>query len=194
MKLRYLPGQTPLDPDEASGLIPDHITTQNDLNEWEAANIVKAREWLYSARLDDVLDEGFCLELHRCMFCDTWNWAGKFRRSDKNIGSDWRSIAVALRNLYEDVDYWIAHGTYGMDETAARFHHRLVAIHPFANGNGRHARMSADALLLIRGAEAFSWGQDAELGVDGNIRANYIRALKAADESDIGPLLAFARS
>ncbi len=193
MELTWQPGQTPLDADEAAALLPKHLTTQADLDEWEAMNIGAAMQWLAAARRLDVLSEGFCLGLHRRMFCDTWKWAGKFRQSDKNIGVDWRLVALRVRDLHDDTRYWTEHGTFPLDEVAARFHHRLVSIHPFANGNGRHARLAADALLRAHGAPAFTWG-GAHLANAGDARVRYIAALRAADGGNADPLLAFVRS
>ncbi|MBD5804148.1 Adenosine monophosphate-protein transferase NmFic [Azoarcus sp. Aa7] len=193
LELDTSPGQTPLDPDEAAGLIAKHITTQGDLNEWEQANILEAIKWLATKRHREVLTEGFCRELHKRMFGKTWKWAGQFRRSDKNIGVDWRHVAVRLRALFDDTRYWFEHGVYSTDEAAVRFHHRLVVVHPFPNGNGRHARMMTDVLLKASGAPPFSWGGQNLVG-PGEARTRYLDALRAADAGDIGPLTKFVRS
>jgi len=190
----HAPGATPPDPDEASALVPTHITTQGELNEWEQQNILEAGAWLRrAARRHEVLSEKFARELHKRMFRRTWKWAGTFRRSDKNIGVDWRQIEVQLHDLLGDVKYQIEHATYPLDEIAARFHHRLVSIHPFPNGNGRHARMMADTLLTKQGAVPFTWGR-ADLMAEGAARQAYLNALRAADAGDFAPLLAFVRS
>lgn len=188
----HAPGATPLDPDEAGGLIPSHISTQAQLNEWEEANILEARRWVFARRRRDVLTEEFARELHRRMFDKTWKWAGDFRRSGKNIGVDSRQISTRLRDLLDDARYWIEHRTYPIDEIAARFHHRLVSIHPFANGNGRHARLMADVLLVQADAPPFTWG--SKTLVTGAERETYIAVLHAADAGDIKPLLRFSRS
>lgn len=192
LNLLYPDGATPLDPDEADGLIPRHITTHADLNEWEAANILKAQQWLYSRRRTGVLSEDFCIALHRRMFAETWGWAGSFRRSDKNIGCDWRYVGVKLRDLLNDARYWLERGTYSTDEAAARFHHRLVAIHCFPNGNGRHARLMTDALLREVGALPFSWGH-GDLIAANTVRHQYLDALSTADRGDLSKLFAFVR-
>ena len=186
------PGATPLDGDELASLIPGHITTQGELNEWEQLNIVQGESWARKQR-KDVLDDGFMRRLHRQMFGETWRWAGEFRKSDKNVGVDWLRIAVELRNLRDDVRFQIEHGSLPPDEIAVRFHHRLVAIHPFPNGNGRHARLMADLLLERLGQPRFTWGC-RDLANPGELRQRYIAALQAADARDIAPLLAFARS
>lgn len=192
LNLIYPDGATPLDPDEANGLIPRHITTHADLNEWEAANILKAQQWLYSRRRTGVLSEEFCVALHRRMFAETWRWAGSFRRTDKNIGCDWRYVGMRLRDLFDDTRYWLAHNTFPHDEAATRFHHRLVAIHCFPNGNGRHARMMTDALLREIGETPFTWGK-CDLITANSARRQYLTALVAADNGDISQLLIFVR-
>jgi Fic-DOC domain mobile mystery protein B len=192
VNLVYPPGATPLDPDERAGLIPGHITTQGELNEWEQLNIVQGENWARKQR-KDILDEGFLRRLHQRMFGETWKWAGEFRKSDKNIGVDWLKIGVELKKLLDDTQYQIEHASYPPDEIAARFHHRLVAIHPFPNGNGRHARLMADLLAERLGRPRFTWGRQNLLDA-GDTRKRYIAALQAADARDMAPLLAFARS
>ena len=192
INLDYAPGATPLDADELASLIPGHITTQGELNEWEQLNIVQGDTWARKQR-KEILDEGFLRRLHQQMFGQTWRWAGTFRKSDKNIGVDWLRIGVEVKNLLDDVRYQVEHNSLPPDEIAVRFHHRLVAIHPFPNGNGRHARLMADLLAERLGRPRFTWGS-ASL-VDANeTRQRYIAALQAADARDIAPLLAFARS
>lgn len=190
--LVYPPGATPLDADELACLIPSHITTQGELNEWEQLNIEHGETWAQRQR-KEILNEEFVRELHRHMFDETWNWAGKFRTSNKNIGVEWPQVGVRLHDLLEDVRYQIDNAVYSPDEIAVRFHHRLVAIHPFPNGNGRHARMMADLLIRKLGQPRFSWGK-ANLTDPSDMRKRYIAALQAADNGDIGQLLAFARS
>ncbi|HEX8430598.1 MAG TPA: mobile mystery protein B [Longimicrobium sp.] len=135
----------------------------------------------------------FVVLVHERMFDRTWRWAGQFRRTERNIGVDPRAIAVELRNLLDDAAYWLDEGTYPDDEAAARLHHRMVAIHPFPNGNGRHARMIADAFLVKKGVPRFTWGSGKLLETS-DIRRCYITALRAADAHDIEPLLHFVRS
>ena len=192
VRLDYPPGATPLDADELASLIPGHIATQGQLNEWEQLNIVQGERWARKQR-KEILDEGFLRRLHQRMFGETWKWAGEFRKSDKNIGVNWLLIGVELRKLLDDARYQVEHGSFPADEIALRFHHRLVSIHPFPNGNGRHARTMADLLVERLGQPRFSWGSQGL--VDANdTRKDYIAALQAADARDIAPLLAFARS
>ena len=183
---------TPLTEEELAGLIPSYVTLRPELNEVEQANILEAEEWAFT-RERDVLDEGFLKNLHKRMFGRVWKWAVTLRRSEKNIGVDAYQISVDLRKLLDDCRFWIEHETHEPDEIAARFHHRLVLIHPFPNGNGRHARTAADLLLVRLGRPRFTWGR-ANLVSAGKNRTTYIAALHAADKHDIAPLLAFVRS
>lgn len=184
------PGATPLDPDEIAGLIPAAVTTQEQLNLWESENILAAEAWVAGLRRMDVLDDAFVRTLHRRMFDRTWRWAGTFRMTEKNIGIAPEAIAPALRNLLEDVRMQVATKAMPAEEIAARFHHRLTRIHPFANGNGRHARMTTDLLLRQLGVEPFAWGR-GDLVHAGDERSAYVAALRAADARDFAPLFAF---
>lgn len=193
MKFEYPNGATPLDPDEASGLLPAHITTHAQLNEWEHANILEAEKWAFARRHTHFLAMPFCTKLHEKMFDQTWEWAGTFRRSNKNIGVFWEQVSTQLKLLLDDVQFQLENRSYDVDEIAARFHHRLVAIHPFPNGNGRHARLMADVLLFNRGTKRFSWGQARPFSSTVTRNA-YIDSLKKADRGDYASLLRFVRS
>ena len=183
---------TPLTPEEQRELIPAHIAYRRELNEAEQENIVRGQEWALGRRRDP-LSERFVTDLHKRMLGDVWRWAGKLRRSERNIGIPFYEIPAALRQLLDEAKAWIEYKSYAPDEIAVRMHHRLVQIHPFPNGNGRHARLMADLLVMRLGGERFSWGS-ANLQAAGEVRGRYIAALKAADNHDIRPLLAFARS
>src|SRR5882762_9301245 len=174
-----------------SDLILAHVAYRRELNEAEQENIARAQDWALG-RKRDPLTEKYITELHRRMLGDVWKWAGKFRKSERNLGVPFYEIPTAIRQLLEDTKAWIEYQSYPPDEIAARFHHRMVQIHPFANGNGRHARLMADLLVMRLGQERFSWGRES-LRDAGTTRQRYIAALKAADNHDIGPLLAFAR-
>jgi Fic-DOC domain mobile mystery protein B len=198
MDLSYPQGATPLDPDEAAGLLPQHITTQADLNAWEEANILEGEKWAKRQARRDLLTEGFVRDLHSHMFSHTWRWAGTFRASNKNIGADWPHIATRLRNLLDNTRYQIDHtdiadNSADCDALAIRFHHQLVWIHPFPNGNGRHARLLADTLVLRLGQARFTWGS-ASLASMGDTRTRYLQALRAADLGSMDALMLFARS
>ncbi|PDT10361.1 mobile mystery protein B [Rhizobium sp. M1] len=187
---------TPLEPQEREGLLQSWITHRNDLNEAEQENIVKGAAWGRGRRrmpVDKVLTEDFMRTLHRRMFGEVWQWAGRFRATERNVGIQAYRIPVELAALLADVRYWIEHDTFAADEIAIRFHHRLVAIHPFPNGNGRHARLTADLLVERLKEEPFSWGSGS-LSDMGDLRMRYVAALQAADNHDIGPLPEFARS
>jgi len=194
MDFEYPAGATPLDLDEVDGLRLTHISTRQELNFFEAENIRAGMEWAWRSRRKDMVSEDYIRLLHKKMFGSVWRWAGEFRRSNKNIGVAREMIGIELRHLCDDVKFWIDHEIDTADEIAARFHHRLVSIHPFPNGNGRHARMMADLLLEKRlGAVRFSWG-GAEMTTANNCRRQYIQTLQAADSNNYQPLLAFVRS
>ncbi|MDO8456509.1 MAG: mobile mystery protein B [Burkholderiaceae bacterium] len=194
MNLDEQDGQTPLDPDEKAGLIPRHIDTQGALNDWEQENILAASLWLRKVKVSEVLEEDFCRQLHKRMFGKTWKWAGTFRTSDKNIGCDWRHVGTRLHQVLENTKYWAEKGVFAPDESVTRFHHALVLIHPFPNGNGRHSRLMADRLLLQLGQQPFSWGSGGDLVGKSETRASYLAALRSADKGDFGPLLGFVRT
>lgn len=180
-------GATPLHPDETADLIPGHVRTRGQLNRWEQANILAAAQWTQRTR-SAALEEPTIRELHRRMFDRTWGWAGTYRRTDKNIGLAWHSIPEEVRKLVDDGTYWILEGIFEIDEAAVRLHHRLVHIHPFPDGNGRHARLWCDLLLEQHGRRPILWQSD-QLGSAGEARKAYIGSLRAADGGNITPLL-----
>jgi Fic-DOC domain mobile mystery protein B len=186
---------TPLSPDEQADLVPN-LATKEELNEFERANILVAYDWALAPRnirRQDPLTEPYLRDLHRRMFDQTWKWAGVYRTSEKNIGIPHYQIRDKFGALLGDARYWLEHQTFSPDEIAVRFHHRLVSIHPFANGNGRQARLIADVLARKQGQTLFTWG-GADIVALADPRRRYIDALQAADRNDIAPLLAFARS
>jgi len=164
------------------------------LNEAEQLNIAAASLWAFGGRRSGILSEKFAKLLHKRMFGDVWRWAGKYRTRAVNIGNtEAYDIGIRLHQLFDDVRHWIENDVYGPDESAARLHHGLTVIHPFPNGNGRHARLMADVLLRNMGQSPFTWGNGADLVHAGDARAKYLEALRAADGHDIGPLIEFAR-
>lgn len=188
-------GNTPLSPDEQADLIPN-LATREELNQWERENIVVAYSWALKRRTlarENALSEPYLRNLHYRMFDETWKWAGLYRTSEKNIGVPHHQIREQLAILIGDTSCWLEHATFSPDEIAIRFHHRLVFIHAFANGNGRHSRLMADILAKLQGRPEFTWG-GRDIVPQGEIRRRYIDALRAADKNDIAPLLAFARS
>lgn len=188
-------GATPLDADEMEDLKIASITTRGELDRWEHKNIGEAMEWLERRKkLDEILTEEFIRKLHKQMLGKVWKWAGTFRQSDKNIGVSKYMIGIELRHLLDDVKYWIDNKSFPEDEIAVRFHHRLVLIHPFPNGNGRHSRMMADLLIEnVLNKESFTWGA-GDLTHTGDVRDRYLQALRKADKGDHRDLIAFARS
>jgi Fic-DOC domain mobile mystery protein B len=188
----YSDGATPLDPDELDGLKFKHVSTRGELDQLEQASITEGLEWLDKQKNPDVLSEAYVLELHKRLFGSVWKWAGIFRRTEKNIGIDPTQIAIQLRQLLDDAKYWVEHGTYSPKELAARFHHKLVFIHPFPNGNGRHARIMADAVLTkLLNEPAIDWAGGYRLEAINERRDQYIAALRAADRHDFSALLEF---
>jgi Fic-DOC domain mobile mystery protein B len=187
-------GNTPLSPEELADLIPN-LATKEELNEWERENILLGREWATSDRTVplEIVSDQYIRKLHERMFDETWKWAGLYRLTEKNIGVPVAQIRERLVALFGDARYWIENKTYPPDEIAVRFHHRLVFIHPFPNGNGRHARLIADVLVMKLGNPAFTWGS-ANLVEEGAARTRYLEAITAADDGDVQPLLQFARS
>ncbi len=195
LKLTYQEGQTPLDEDEKEGLLIKTITTQGELNEFEQLNIENATEWLLTTKVKPatVLTEKFIKILHKKMYGNVWKWAGSFRKTNKNIGVEWSKIPVQLKQLLDDAQFWVAQNTYTPTETAIRFKHRLVAIHCFPNGNGRHSRLMADIIMeTVFDAAIFSWHQSNMVKAN-DIRKEYISALKQADNGAITPLIEFAK-
>jgi len=195
--LNQVPGNTPLDQDDIAALRPS-LSTQDELNEFEATNIIEADAWALSPRTlasQDELTEPYVRELHRRMFNNTWRWAGIYRAKPVGIGISHHEIRDRIPALLGDVRYWVEHKTFGVDEIAIRAHHRMVEIHPFRNGNGRHARLFADVIVVKNGRERFTWGSETLVAV-GPAREEYIRCLKAADANhdDVQGLLKFARN
>lgn len=196
LDFQYLSGQTPLDPGEIDGLLIDSIATRGELDEFEQQNIEQAMQWVLSRsfKKERILTEAFVCQLHKHMYGDVWAWAGDFRKTEKNIGIKAWLIASELKYLLDDTRYWIEHATYPPDEIAVRFKHRIVSIHCFPNGNGRHSRLMADIIIeKIFKRSVFSWGA-ADLVQQTDTRAAYLQAVRAADAGDINPLLLFARS
>ena len=193
MKFTYPESATPLELDEIHTLLQKHISTQKELDEAEAENIVNGQNWAFSRKRNHILTIPFLLKVHKKMFEHVWAWAGKYRKRDTNIGVTPHQISLELINLLDNVKFWIKNSVYSFDEIAVRFHHKLVWIHPFPNGNGRHARLMTNLLLYNYDKPQFAWGKH-NLGEKNDIRKFYIDALKAADKNDFSLLLKFAIS
>ncbi len=196
LDLNYINGQPPIDEDEKEGLLIETIATNSELNEFEQLNIEEALQWVFGRKFkaQEVFRDQFIRDLHKQMFGDVWAWAGKFRKTNKNIGIENYQIPVALKVLCDDALFWMNDDTYPPEEIAIRFKHRIVSIHCFPNGNGRHSRLMGDIIIeKIYGHEPFSWGA-GNIVEAGKTRADYLAALRAADQGDYTPLLAFSRS
>lgn len=189
-------GDTPLDPDEAEGLVPGHLHTQSQLNQWEALNVAKASRWASRRSGQDWLSTAALKDMHRRMFGQTWRWAGTYRSSDKNISPyHWTQVPELIENLVANtrVRYESSDQSPGsLDDIAMRFHHTLVHIHPWPNGNGRHGRLATDLLLRTWGRPPFTWGGRADVS-DGELRTRYLTALRRADAGGYSLLTQFVR-
>ena len=183
-------GHTELSEDDRLGLIPTYIATRGELFEAEQRNIAEAMLGRHPTSAE-LLDDSYLRQLHRVMFGKVWRWAGTYRRRETNIGIDPIDITVAVRDLVRDATTWIELGTYEPDELAIRFHHRMVAVHPFPNGNGRHGRIAADYLVTSLGHPAFTWGSRLDVDTD-ELRRRYFEALHDADDGDTSGLIEFA--
>jgi Fic-DOC domain mobile mystery protein B len=196
LDLDYIDGQTPLEEEEKDGLLIPTIATRGELDEFEQQNIEQAVQWTLTRNFkqQDIFTEVFIKDVHKRMYNNVWAWAGKFRKTNKNLGVDKQYIGIELKKLLDDVIYWTNNNTYPPDEIALRFKHRIVSIHCFPNGNGRHSRLMADIIIeKIFKLSVFTWGA-ANLSDEGNARAAYLKAVKTADKGDCSLLLAFARS
>ena len=195
LNINYIEGQTPLSEDEQVGLKISSITTREELDEFEQLNIEKAIQWTFGKKLkaEQLFSEKFIKDLHKRMYGEVWKWAGTFRTSEKNIGIKSYLIGVELKQLLDDAIYWTQNKTYNSQEIAIRFKHRLVSIHCFANGNGRHSRLMADLIMeKLYNEKFFSWGS-TNLVKATETRTAYIKAVKKADQQDLLPLIAFAK-
>ena len=195
LNLAYTDGQTPLDEDEKEDLLINSISTRAELDEFEQKNIEDAIQWSLTRKFKaaQILSESFIKDLHKRMYGSVWKWAGQYRKTNKNIGVDKLEISTTLRSLIDDAKYWLENSVYEPDEFAIRFKHRLVSIHCFPNGNGRHSRMIADIIIeKIYKQPVFSWG-DSSFSEETDIRDKYLKALRKADKGNIDLLLKFAR-
>jgi Fic-DOC domain mobile mystery protein B len=195
MKLEYSEGQTPIDENEKDGLKIKSISTMEELDQFEQQNIEEAVAWAYNRSFtpEQVLNVTFIQSVHKRMFENVWKWAGKFRTSDKNLGVPYYMIRQSVKALLDDCLFWVENQTFPPTEIAIRFKHRLVSIHLFPNGNGRHSRLMGDILLMaLDSSQAFTWGEKTlRRGED---RSVYLKALREADDGDIGPLIEFSKS
>jgi Fic-DOC domain mobile mystery protein B len=195
MKINYIEGQTPLEEDELADLKLSHITNQEELNYWEFKNIRSAEEWAHKNIPDDFLSEVYIRKLHEKIFGDVWKWGGIYRKTRKNVGIDAAQIATEIKNLADSTKAWLKHKSYPPLELAIRFHHRVVFIHPFPNGNGRQGRLLTDVLVKKElSIPALTWGSGQSIEKEGSIRNQYVEALRTGDKGNFDPLLTFATS
>jgi Fic-DOC domain mobile mystery protein B len=185
-------GATPLTAEERAGLIPSHVTLRSELNELEQQNILEAKTALLGKK-PNPLSESFALRLHRRMFRHVWKWAGKYRKTDKNLGVPHYEVQTALIGALDNAQYWVDHKSFSADEIAVRLHHDVVWVHPFSNGNGRWSRLMADVLITRLGGLPFTWGGGSLVAAN-DTRKAYIKALKLADNHEYESRVAFSRS
>ena len=196
LKIEYINGQTALSEEEMEGIKIPSITTRRELDEFEQLNIQKAIEWTFRLKLkpEQLFTEKFVKDLHKKMYSDVWKWAGSFRKTEKNIGIKSYRIGMELKQLLDDALFWFQNNTYEKDEMAIRLKHRIVSIHCFPNGNGRHSRLIADLIMSkLYNEQYFSWGKGNLIKAN-ELRENYIKALREADNQNYQPLIAFAKS
>ena len=197
LNLNYTFGQTSLDEEEKEGLKIPSVSTKSELDQYEQKNIEQAIQWTIGRKIkaEKLLSEQFVKSLHKRMYSDVWKWAGQFRKSEKNIGVKSFQISTDLRVLLEDTKYWIENKSYSPDEIAIRFKHRIVSIHCFPNGNGRHSRLMADLIAeKIFKNKVFTWGQaDFFSAKEIDVRTTYLTALRKADNGNFADLIKFAR-
>jgi len=195
LEFEYIEGQSPLNEDEKEGLLIKTISTREELDEFEQANIQEAIEWSIKTKIsrEQLLSEDFILFIHKKMFDEVWEWAGTKRKTNKKIGVDKTQISIELQKLIDECNFWIDNKTFSPEEIAVRFSHRLVKIHLFPNGNGRHSRLVADLLISkVFNKPVFTWGH-SDLSKNNSIRKEYLEAIHKADNDDYKPLMDFAR-
>lgn len=191
-------GATPLDADEMQGLLIDTITTQAELNFVEQQSIIESSKWIFETNHKTILTDQFFKKLHKKMFQSVWTWAGFHRTTNKNIGVEPYKISTEIKKLCDDCEYWIENQTYDWNEIAARFHHKVVWIHPFANGNGRFSRILTDILLKKHNQTTLTWGRNTfskdDFSSESALRTEYILSLREADNKKFRKLIHFIRS
>lgn len=183
--------------DDTSGLILTHLTTRTERNAAEAHIISLAYDkYIFEARRKKQgarwFTNEFICAVHRDMFGSIWDWAGKYRTDNLNIGVDWRLISEQIHLLCDDFLYWDSTtSTMTVLEVAARLQNRLTKIHPFRNGNGRHARLITDIFFYSRRHPLPEWPQTHLMSEGHQIRELYIAAMQKADQGDFSSLIRF---
>jgi Fic-DOC domain mobile mystery protein B len=186
-------GATPLD--DISGLLRRDITTRGQLDEAETLNILGAVDWIERGRLRDVFTVDFYERLHSRMYDDVWEWAGDLRSvtgARPNIGVPPEMVPIELGRVAMEFNWeWQNSDQTNLLPFIAKYHHALVWVHPFNNGNGRWSRLACDVVMKrLAKKPLITWATDT-LNVDSGERSQYINALKMADDFDLAPLVEY---
>ena len=185
-------GNTPLDQNQIDGLLFSHVTTMGELDQLEDENIQKGLAWLNHYK-GQFLSTDFTKKLHGKLFGDVWSWAGTFRKNDVNLSKvSSYDIQIELKKLFLDVETWIKYKSISWDEIPAQFHHRLVCIHPFPNGNGRISRIMTEYFEKKNNKPITSWSESLS-NFPKKRRGDYIKALQEADRGNINQLIEFMK-
>lgn len=185
MKWAFPAGQTPLDPQELVGLKLKNLKLQSELNLAEAKNIAEAEFWLFT-QSPEIESLEFLQALHKNMFGKVWSWAGVFRTTERNIGIHPWEIRQVLTQVLENLKLRTSLGESRVD-LAVEFHHQLLFIHPFPNGNGRWARRVTELHCEYLSIQPPRWIELTQSNAAA-YRDHYLAALKAADRGDPNPL------
>jgi len=165
--------------------------TMDEIYFYEAKNITQATLKYLSLVPEKKLAPftyAWLLLLHKEMFGDVWEWAGKLRQVELSIGVKAYLVSTEIKKLVDDLAFWEENKSFDVIETAALIHHRAVQIHPFLNGNGRWSRMLANIYLKQNGIQPTKWNENLLSKVNLH-RDDYIKALKKADGGDYGDLI-----
>ncbi|RLA29618.1 MAG: mobile mystery protein B [Gammaproteobacteria bacterium] len=171
--------------------------SDEDINQAELVGIVEATDWAKKTRLSPN-EVKFWQRLHAQMFGQVWSWAGEWRQHEPNIGVPPQDIQPDMKNLQDDLAFWLSEKCdMAALELIARFHHRLVYIHPFSNGNGRWGRLITDVLAArVLGMTPLTWARGGHglRDIESDERKKYIATIKAADKGEFGPLMEYLKS
>ena len=186
-------GETPIDP---SHLKDRSIRTRQQLNSAEAQSILKPFVKYLGAKPSKKIapfNLNWFQQLHEEMFGDVWQYAGKFRQEDKNIGVKWQNIITEMYQFEQDLIFWEQNQTYDVFERSVRLHHRAVFIHPFDGGNGRWSRLLGNIYLKQHEHPLVKWPEET-IGTEESVaREAYLSAVKRADAGDFFELIALHR-
>jgi Fic-DOC domain mobile mystery protein B len=186
-----IPGETPID---ISGLKIAGVTNRQELSVVEAENVRKVIVKYLGGSLTKRtarFDLAWMLKLHREMLGEVWEWAGRTRTHDLNMGSPWHQVTTQLHDLTCDLAYWQTHWPDTLEQ-AVHLHHRAVQIHPFPNGNGRWSRLLANIWLKLHKQPLTDWPEDV-IGATSLIRDEYLAAVRKADGGDFATLIGLHR-